>query len=159
MSSLWFQHDLLLPSKSRGVHLITSEILSTCQNSLQNISIGLFHLFSCHTSCSITINENTDSDIRKDLEFHYSRLFPDSSTAYRHADEGSDDAPAHIKCSSIGCELTVPIKNGALCLGTWQGFWLCEHRNNGGRRKLIITINGMKQEKKEKGKDKKTEEE
>jgi secondary thiamine-phosphate synthase enzyme len=109
---------------------------------LESISIGILHLFIQHTSASITINENADPTVRCDMEAHFHQSVPEDATYYRHTYEGSDDMPAHIKSSTLGCSITIPISNGQLALGTWQGVYLGEHRNNGGQRTIIATIQG-----------------
>lgn len=138
---MWIQKEITLNQKPRGFHLITGEILKQLPE-IKNISVGLLNLFIKHTSASLTINENADPDVRVDLESHFNRLAPENAPYYSHTSEGADDMPAHIKSSLLGNSITVPIKNGMLNLGTWQGIYLCEHRNHGGSRKLVLTLNG-----------------
>ena len=125
----------------RGFHLVTREILEQVPE-LKNISTGIMHVFIQHTSASLTINENADPDVRTDMESHFNRLAPENAPHYIHTTEGSDDMPAHIKASLLGNSVSIPITNGRLNLGTWQGIYLCEHRNYGGGRNLVITIIG-----------------
>lgn len=138
---MWKQKEFELNAKSRGFHLITAEVLQATPE-IQAIKCGLFHLFIQHTSASLSINENADPDVRKDLESHFNHFVPERAPYYRHNDEGDDDMPAHIKNCILGSSLSIPITNGELNLGVWQGIYLCEHRNHGGRRKLVATING-----------------
>jgi secondary thiamine-phosphate synthase enzyme len=140
MSSCQRQFDL--EPRPRGFHLITEDILAKLPE-LRQIRIGLLQLFLRHTSASLSINENADSDVPRDLESSFSAIAPEGFP-YRHTIEGPDDMPAHVKASLLGCSLLIPICNGRLCLGTWQGIYLCEHRNRGGRRKLVATIWGEK---------------
>jgi len=107
-----------------------------------DFSIGIAHIFICHTSASLTINENASPDVRTDFESHFNKSVPENSKYYRHTLEGFDDMPAHIKSSILGSSVTVPVKNGRFNLGIWQGIYLCEHRNHGGARKMIVTIHG-----------------
>jgi secondary thiamine-phosphate synthase enzyme len=138
---MWIQKEITLSQKPRGFHLITGEILKQLPE-IKNIPVGLLNIFIKHTSASLTINENADPDVRVDLESHFNRLAPESAPYYSHTSEGADDMPGHIKSSLLGNSITVPIKNGMLNLGTWQGIYLCEHRNHGGARKLVLTLNG-----------------
>jgi len=124
----------------RGCHLITDQIMKQLPE-LRNYKVGLAHIFLQHTSASITVNENYDSDVRRDMEDVLNRIVPEKAS-YRHTTEGSDDMPAHAKTALVGCELTLPITNGNFNLGTWQGVYLCEHRDAGGIRKVIVTIQG-----------------
>ncbi len=137
----FFQKKITLNSFSRGKHLITKEIELNLPK-INQIKSGLIHIFLQHTSASLTINENTDPSVRNDLENYFNKLVPENEPYFKHTYEGSDDMPAHIKSSILGCELTIPITNGSLNLGIWQGIYLCEHRNNGGNRNLILTIMG-----------------
>lgn len=137
----FFQKKITLNSFSRGKHLITKEIELNLPK-INQIKSGLIHIFLQHTSASLTINENTDPSVRNDLENYFNKLVPENEPYFKHIYEGSDDMPAHIKSSILGCELTIPITNGSLNLGIWQGIYLCEHRNNGGNRNLILTIMG-----------------
>lgn len=139
----WFQKEITLKPRPRGFHLVTEEVLTQLPE-IDNYSVGLAHIFICHTSASLTLNENASPDVRTDFESHFNRMVPEDQPYYRHTLEGSDDMPAHIKSSIIGSSITVPVKNGRLRLGTWQGIYLCEHRDRGGSRKLVVTINGEK---------------
>ena len=136
----WFQEAIELPAKPRGFHLVTADILAKLPK-LGAVRVGLLHLFLQHTSASLSINENADSDVPLDLETSFSSLAPEDFP-YRHTCEGPDDMPAHVKASLLGAALSIPIREGRLALGTWQGIYLCEHRNHGGRRRLIATIWG-----------------
>ena len=130
----------MLPAKSRGVHLITAEIVNAI-GPLAEIEVGFLQVFIQHTSASISINENADPDVRVDMETAMNLICPESFP-YRHTCEGPDDMPAHVKSSLIGNQLTIPISSGNLALGTWQGIYLCEHRDRGGRRRLVLTAMG-----------------
>ncbi len=139
---MWSQHEISLKAKSRGFHLITEEVMSAI-GGVSSIQIGLLHLFILHTSASLTINENADFDVRMDMEQFFNRIAPEEGIRIRHTVEGPDDMPAHVKASLLGSSLTIPIRGGKLALGTWQGIYLCEHRNDGGKRRLIATIHGL----------------
>ena len=136
----WSQQTVKLSPKKRGFHLITDEVMS--QVDLSGVSVGLLHLFIQHTSASLTINENASSDVRHDFEAYFRRAVPDSADYFRHTLEGPDDMPAHIKASLLGFSLSIPIKDGRPVLGTWQGIYLCEHRERGGGRTLTVTVHG-----------------
>lgn len=138
---MWIQKEIQLKQRPRGFHIITSEILN-CLPELQTIKIGLMHVFIQHTSASLTVNENADPTVRQDFENYFNRAVPENESYYRHLDEGSDDLPAHIKSSMLGSNVSVPLANGRLKLGTWQGIYLCEHRNHGGSRRIIVTVTG-----------------
>ena len=138
---MWLQQELLLSAKKRGFHLITEEIIQALP-ALKNIQCGLLHLFIKHTSASLTINENADPTVRVDLESHFNISVPERAPHYRHDYEGDDDMPAHIKSSLLGSSVSIPITKGTLNLGIWQGIYLCEHRNAGGRRQIVATIQG-----------------
>ncbi|MGY0218863.1 secondary thiamine-phosphate synthase enzyme YjbQ [Endozoicomonadaceae bacterium StTr2] len=138
---MWHQQQINLRSYSRGYHLITDEILRNLPQ-LQDYKVGLVHLFIQHSSASLTINENADPTVRSDMERHLNKLAPENEPHYQHIYEGADDMPAHIKSSLMGCELTIPVTNGRLSLGTWQGIWLGEHRDHGGSRSIIATLQG-----------------
>lgn len=138
---MWFQKEIRLTSKPRGFHLITHEVLDLLPE-VQNFDVGLLHLFIKHTSASLTINENADPTVRSDFEKFFNRLAPEDQPYYEHTLEGSDDLPAHFKSSILGASLSLPIKNGILNLGTWQGIYLGEHRNYGGARTLVATVQG-----------------
>ncbi|MEE2825715.1 MAG: secondary thiamine-phosphate synthase enzyme YjbQ [Planctomycetota bacterium] len=137
----WYQRNLTLPAKSRGFHLVTGDILEALPE-ISELQTGLLHLFLQHTSASISINENADPDVRVDLETAINRVCPEDMP-FIHTCEGRDDMPAHVKSSLVGCQLTVPVSQGALALGTWQGLYLCEHRNRGGARRLVLTLMGQ----------------
>ena len=136
----WHQQTIELNPLSRGFHLITGEVLAALPE-LGNLQIGLLHLFIQHTSASLSINENADPDVPLDLESAFSAIAPEDFP-YRHTCEGPDDMPAHVKSAMLGSGLTIPIRDGQLCLGTWQGIYLCEHRNRAGRRRLVATLWG-----------------
>ena len=138
---MWYQTGIILKAKKSGFHLITEEILSQLPE-VAKISCGILHLFIKHSSASITLNENADPTVRSDMEAHFNHFVPERAPYYQHTYEGDDDMPAHIKAASFGVELTLPITNGQLALGTWQGIYLGEHRNNGGARSILATIQG-----------------
>lgn len=138
---MWLQKEIRLKEKRRGFHLVSGEILAQLPE-LSRINIGLAHIFIQHTSASLTINENADPTVRSDFEAVFNRLVPENQPYYQHTLEGSDDLPAHIKSSLLGPSLTIPVTDGAFNLGTWQGIYLCEHRNNGGSRRLVVTLQG-----------------
>ena len=139
----WFQKTIMIEGQNRGFHLITNQILDQTPE-ISEFKIGMLHLFLKHTSASLTINENADSTVREDMETHFNQSVPENVSYYKHTMEGPDDMPAHIKSSTIGNNLTIPISNGQLNLGTWQGIYLCEHRNHSHTRKIIVTVNGSK---------------
>ncbi len=139
-ASMWMQHELTLAAKPRGFHLVTREVLTGLPD-LERIRVGLLHLFLCHTSASLSMNENADPDVPVDLEMALSHVVPEQ-LPYVHTLEGPDDSPAHMKATLVGCSLTIPVREGRLVLGTWQGIYLCEHRNQGGRRRLVATLQG-----------------
>lgn len=136
----WFQREVVLPACSRGCHLVTSHILNQVPE-VSDFRIGLMHVFIRHTSASLTLNENADPDVLTDMNMAMNRLVPES-WPYVHTCEGPDDMPAHVKASLTDSSVSIPISNGQLLTGTWQGIYLCEHRDRGGRRKLIVTIQG-----------------
>lgn len=136
----WFQREIQLPEVPPGFHLVTRQIVEALPE-LRRVKIGLLHVFIRHTSASLSINENADPDVPADLERVFSRLAPEEFP-YRHTLEGPDDMPGHVKASLLGSSVTVPISNGQLGLGTWQGIYLCEHRHQGGRRRLLLTVHG-----------------
>ena len=138
---MWHQTTFQLSAKPRGFHLITEEVLQHIPE-IATLSIGLVTLFIQHTSASLSINENADPTVRSDLEAHFNRNAPERAPYYHHIYEGDDDMPAHIKTATLGCSLTIPITNGRLALGTWQGVYLGEHRDYGGSRTLVATIHG-----------------
>ncbi len=129
---MWIQKSFSISSHSRGFHLITDDVLRNTEG-IKNIKIGILHLFIKHTSASLTINEDADPTVRADFESHFNQIVPENQPYYKHTFEGSDDMPAHIKTSLLDTSLSIPISNGKLALGTWQGIYLCEHRNHGGK--------------------------
>ncbi len=138
---MWQQKQVTLKPKMRGFHLITGEIVSLLPE-IATIKTGLLHLFIQHTSASLTINENADPTVRQDLESHFNQFVPENAPYSRHDYDGADDMPAHIKNSILGVSISIPITDGQLNMGIWQGVYLCEHRNRGGVRKLVATIQG-----------------
>ncbi len=140
---LCFQKEISLSQFPRGFHLITREILHAIPE-INQIEIGSLQVFIKHTSASLTINENADPTVRKDFESHFNKYVPENAPYYQHDYEGSDDMPAHIKSSLLGASVLIPISRGKLNMGTWQGIYLCEHRNYGGSRKIVITAMGSK---------------
>ncbi len=138
---MWTQKTIQLKARARGFHLITRDIEQALPE-LAGVSVGLLHVFIQHTSASLTINENADPTVRVDFEEVFSRLVPENQPYYKHNDEGPDDLPAHIKSSLLGPSLTIPVTDGRLALGTWQGIYLCEHRDYGGSRRLVLTLQG-----------------
>ena len=136
-----FQKEIQLRPFSRGFHLITNEILEQLTE-IENYKIGMAHLLLKHTSASLTLNENFDPDVRRDFESYFNHNVKENEPYYLHTSEGGDDMPAHIKSSMLGTSLNIPITNGRFNLGTWQGIYLCEHRNHGGSRRILITIQG-----------------
>jgi|SRR5436190_12667765 secondary thiamine-phosphate synthase enzyme len=138
----WIQRAIVLPQMKRGFHLITRHLVEALPE-LAAMEVGLLHVFLQHTSASLTINENADPDVPKDLETSLNSLAPEDFP-HRHTVEGPDDMPAHVKAALLGSSVSVPIQQGQLCLGTWQGIYLCEHRNHGGRRTLVLTLHGEK---------------
>ncbi|MGF1693719.1 secondary thiamine-phosphate synthase enzyme YjbQ [Photobacterium kagoshimensis] len=139
---MWFQKIIHLSAQPRGFHLVTAEIEQQLTE-LSSISVGLAHIFIQHTSASLTINENADPTVRTDMEAHFCRFVPERAPYYQHTYEGDDDMPAHIKASLLGNSITLPITRGRLALGTWQGIYLGEHRDHGGKRTLVVTIQGQ----------------
>ena len=135
------QIDIQLDRRPRGFHLITREILAALPG-LERVRAGFLQLFLQHTSASLTINENADPDVRADLDRWLDRVVPENAPYFEHTAEGADDMPAHVKASLLGCSLMIPIRQGRLALGTWQGIYLGEHRSEGGRRTLVATIWG-----------------
>jgi len=136
----WFQHDLSLSAMPRGFHIITDRVVRAIPE-LASVKVGLLHVFILHTSASLTINENADPDVPVDLESSFNAIAPEEFP-YIHTCEGPDDMPAHVKSSLLGSSLSIPVRNGRLVLGTWQGIYLCEHRNRGGARRLVLTLHG-----------------
>ena len=136
----WCQREITLQARPRGVHLVTAEIADALPE-LRDLRIGLAHLFIRHTSASLTLNENASPDVRRDFESWFSAAVPEDF-AWTHTLEGADDMPAHVKAALMGSSLTLPISGGRLALGTWQGIYLCEHRDRGGARSLLVTLSG-----------------
>lgn len=135
------QQHISLTQRRRGFHLITSEVLQALPQ-ISEFKTGILQVFIQHTSASLTINENADPTVRKDFEMYFNKIAPENDPDYEHDDEGPDDMPAHLKAAMLGSSVTIPIRNGRLALGTWQGVYLCEHRNYGGQRSLVITAWG-----------------
>jgi secondary thiamine-phosphate synthase enzyme len=133
------QKEIKLKPKSRGFHLITNEILSQVSE-IKQIEAGIAHIFIKHTSASLTINENADPTVRTDMETYFNKIVPESAAYFQHTLEGKDDMTSHIKSSILGNSVTIPVSQGSLNLGTWQGIYLCEHRNYGGTREIVVTI-------------------
>jgi len=138
---MWIQKEITIDPKPRGFHLITEEVIMGCPD-MQKIEVGIMQVFIKHTSASLTINEDADPTVRADFESHFNQMVPENAPYYQHTFEGSDDMPAHLKSSILGSSLNIPIFNGKLNLGTWQGIYLCEHRNHGGSRRLVVTVQG-----------------
>lgn len=138
---MWWQKQIHLNGRERGFHLVTEEILRQIPE-LSSVRIGMMNIFIQHTSASLTINENADYTVREDFERFFNHAVPENEPYYKHDYEGSDDMPAHLKSSLLGASLTIPVTNGRLNMGIWQGIYLCEHRNYGGKRKLVITLQG-----------------
>jgi secondary thiamine-phosphate synthase enzyme len=138
---VWIQKTITLSAKSRGFHIITNDVLENIPE-LKDLKTGILHLFIKHTSASLTINENADPTVRTDFESHFNMLAPENQSYYQHTFEGSDDIPAHLKASLLGSSVSIPTTDGRLNLGTWQGIYLCEHRDHGSARKLVATIQG-----------------
>ncbi len=139
----WYQKQISLSPKPRGFHLVTDEIITNLEE-LDNFKVGVAHIFICHTSASLTLNENASPDVLHDFEKHFNKMVPENAPYYKHTLEGPDDMPAHIKSSLLGSSISIPVREGRVVLGTWQGIYLCEHRNRGGARRIVATINGEK---------------
>ena len=139
---MWLQKNILVGPCSRGFHIITDLIINEVPE-IEKINIGVLHLFIKHTSASLTLNENADQTVREDFESHFNELVPENQFYYQHTFEGPDDMPAHLKASILGSSVSVPISKGQLNLGTWQGIYLCEHRNKAYERKIVATIQGQ----------------
>ncbi|MEJ7681811.1 MAG: secondary thiamine-phosphate synthase enzyme YjbQ [Segetibacter sp.] len=135
------QQTIKLPERKRGFHLITTEITQALPQ-LKELKTGVCHVFIQHTSASLSINENADPTVRKDFEMYFNKAISENDPDYLHDDEGPDDMPAHLKAALLGSSVLIPVSNGKLAFGTWQGIYLCEHRNYGGPRKLVITLWG-----------------
>lgn len=138
---MWFQHTLTLPPKRRGFHLVTREVVAAVPE-LAQVRVGLLHVWIQHTSASLTVNENASPDVRRDFERYFNHAVPDGWPEFEHTLEGRDDMPAHIKASVLGPSLTLPVSAGRLALGTWQGIYLCEHRDRASARRLVLTLQG-----------------
>jgi secondary thiamine-phosphate synthase enzyme len=138
---MWWQKEFQLTAKARGFHLITDEVYRQLTE-INSISIGVLNLFIKHSSASLTLNENADPTVRCDMEAHFNHFIPEKADYYQHTYEGDDDMPAHIKASTLGTSISVPITHGRLNLGIWQGIYLGEHRNHGGARTLVATLQG-----------------
>ena len=141
MQMEFYQTEIRLRPRPRGFHLITEEIISQFSE-IEDIDVGMLQVFIKHTSAGLAINENADPTVREDFRSHFDEMVPENQPYYKHTTEGSDDMPAHIKSSLTGTSLQIPITEGELNLGTWQGIYLCEHRNRGGSRKLVLTAFG-----------------
>ncbi|KAG1656321.1 hypothetical protein FOA52_006652 [Chlamydomonas sp. UWO 241] len=142
MTTEWLQRTIVLPARRRGCHVITRNVYEALPE-LSQFEVGIANIFIMHTSASLTVNENASPDVPLDLNDSLDRIVPEG-TMYRHADEGSDDMPAHVKSSLMGASLTLPIAGGKFALGTWQGIYLNEHRDSGGARRLTVTVHGQK---------------
>ena len=139
---MWYQREIRLPAVKRGFHLIT-DLVTAQMPELEELKIGMAHIFIKHTSASLTINEDADPTVRQDFESHFNQMVPENQAYYRHTSEGPDDMPAHLKAAILGNSVTIPITNGRFNLGTWQGIYLCEHRNHAGKRTIVVTLNGI----------------
>jgi len=137
-----YQQHIQLRERRRGFHLITSEVLQAFPE-ISRIKVGMFQVFIQHTSASLSINENADPTVRADFEMYFNKAVPENDPDYLHDDEGSDDMPAHLKAAMLGSSVMIPIQNGRLALGIWQGIYLCEHRNFGGPRSLVLSAWGI----------------
>ena len=138
---MWHQRVIELRARSKGFHLITDEIVDQLPE-LNELRVGLLHLFIQHTSASLSINENADPSVRRDMQAHFSHTVPENAPYYEHTMEGPDDMPAHIRTVTLGESLTIPVADGRPAFGTWQGIYLGEHRNQGGNRRIVATLNG-----------------
>ncbi|UTW13501.1 secondary thiamine-phosphate synthase enzyme YjbQ [Marinobacterium rhizophilum] len=138
---MWIRKEIQLSPRARGFHLITQDIERELPE-LQRLRVGLLHLFIKHSSASLAINENADPDVRRDFEAFFHQLVPENAPWCTHLDEGPDDMPAHIKAGLLGSSLSIPVSDGHLDLGLWQGIYLCEHRNRGGSRHIVLTLQG-----------------
>jgi secondary thiamine-phosphate synthase enzyme len=138
---MWAQHEIRLQAVPRGFHLVTREVEQGLPE-LGEVRVGMLNVFIRHTSASLTLNENASPDVRRDFEAWFDRAVPDGAEYFSHTLEGADDMPAHIKSSLLDSSLTIPVSDGRLALGTWQGIYLCEHRDHGGPRRLTLTLWG-----------------
>jgi secondary thiamine-phosphate synthase enzyme len=139
---MWVQREIRLRPRPRGFHLVTREVLEGIPE-LGDVRVGLLHVFIRHTSAALTLNENASPDVRDDFEAYFNEVVPEDAPYWTHTIEGPDDMPAHIKASLLGPSLSLPVADGRLALGTWQGIYLCEHRDHGGARSLIATLSGV----------------
>jgi secondary thiamine-phosphate synthase enzyme len=138
---IWVQKEVRLDARPRGFHLVTREVESAVPE-LREIGVGLAHVFIQHTSASLALNENASADVRRDFESWFNEAVPEDAAFWTHTSEGPDDMPAHIKASLLGPSLTLPVADGSFAVGTWQGIYLCEHRDSGGPRRLVVTAFG-----------------
>ncbi len=138
---MWAQHEISLSARPRGFHLITSEVLDAVPE-VEHVGTGMLHLLIQHTSASLSLSENASGDVRRDFETWFNQAVPEDASYWSHTVEGPDDMPAHIKAALLGPSLTLPISRGSLALGTWQGIYLCEHRERGGSRSVVATVWG-----------------
>jgi secondary thiamine-phosphate synthase enzyme len=138
---MWLQHDITLRPRPRGFHLVTDEVLDGVPE-LRRLRVGIATVFICHTSAGLTLNENASPDVRRDFAAWFDRAVPDGADYFSHTLEGPEDMPAHVKASVLGSSVVIPVSDGRLALGTWQGIYLCEHRNDGGPRRLVVTAFG-----------------
>ncbi len=138
---MWLQREITLRARPRGFHLVTGEVVEALPE-LSRLKVGLAHVFIRHTSASLTLNENASPDVRRDFERFFDAAVPEDAPYWTHTLEGPDDMPAHVKSSLTGTALTLPVTDGELALGTWQGIYLCEHRDHGGARSLVVTVWG-----------------
>ena len=138
---MWVQREVRLRARPRGFHLVTDEVLDAVPE-IRELRVGLVHVFIRHTSASLTLNENASPDVRRDFREWFDRAVPDGAPYFAHTLEGPDDMPAHVKASLLGPSLSLPVRDGRLALGTWQGVYLCEHRDRGGERAVVVTVSG-----------------
>ena len=138
---MWLQREISLPPHPRGFHLVTDAVAEALPE-LRELEVGIAHVFIKHTSASLTLNENASRDVRRDFESWFNEAVPEAAAYWTHTLEGADDMPAHVKASLLGPSLTIPVSNGRFALGTWQGIYLCEHRDSGGSRTLVVTLTG-----------------
>jgi secondary thiamine-phosphate synthase enzyme len=138
---MWVQREITLRPRPRGFHLVTREVLEGIPE-IGDVNVGLLHVFIRHTSAALTLNENASPDVRDDFEAYFNAAVPEDADYWTHTVEGPDDMPAHIKASVLGPSLSLPVAGGRLALGTWQGIYLCEHRDHGGARSLVATLSG-----------------
>lgn len=138
---MWLQREISLPPMPRGFHLVTGEVVDALPE-LRDVRVGMAHVFIRHTSASLTLNENASRDVRRDFESWFNEAVPEAAAYWTHTLEGADDMPAHVKASLLGPSVTIPVADGRFALGTWQGIYLCEHRDSGGSRRLVVTVWG-----------------